>query len=122
MLWGILYFVLIVMASFGFAVIMNGVCRRLLYPIKKQRCAVTVLPFSGVPSDMETAVSFFGKHMDSGACHYVIILDCGLDDGARACANLLCDEYSNVLLCNCDELYSTVISLNDAVLGQNDIK
>ena len=65
---------------------------------------------------METAVSFFGKHVESGACHFVIILDCGLSDGSKACAELLCKQYSNVLLCNAYSLYSTVISLNQAVL------
>lgn len=119
MLWGILYFVLIVMASFGFAVLMNGICKKLLYPLKMGRCAITVLPFSFDTSDMETSVSFFGKHMESGACHYVIILDCGLDEGSRHCAELLCKQYSNVLLCNGDDLYSTVTMLNNAVLQQN---
>lgn len=117
MLWGVLYFVLIVLASFGFAVLMNAVCKHLLYPISKRRCVITVIPFSNEHNDMETAVSFFVKYTENGSCHYVIILDNGLDANGIECARLLTEKYSNVLVCNGDDLYSAVNCLNSAVLN-----
>lgn len=116
MLWGILYFVLIVFASFGFAVLMNAVCKHLLYPFTKRRCVITVIPFGEEHNDMETAVSFFVKYSESGACHYVVILDEGLSETGLECARLLTEKYPNVLLCNGENLYSTVECLNSAVL------
>ncbi len=112
MLTGLIYFILIVMAAIGFAVVMNALCRQFLYPVGRRRYAATVLPFSSSCSDIETSVSFFAKYSDSGPFHYVIILDEGLDENGVECAKLLTQKYPNVLLCNADNLYSSICEIN----------
>ena len=115
MLWGIIYFVFIVTASFGFAVLMNFICKKLLYPFDGKRCVITVIPLYDSQNDIEAAVAYFVKHCELGLRQYIIILYDGTDDAKISYITLLTTKYPNVLLCNGDNLYSTIVQFDRSV-------
>ena len=119
MLKGIFCFLLIALAALGLALLMQTVAKHFLYPFKKRRCIVTVIPFSADTADMETSVRFFSKYSDSGFCHSVVILDCGLDGTGRTYADLVARQNPNVVVCSAGDLFETVEKLYNAA-SEND--